>query len=89
MWLLDDGIPESLKPSRSGIVFTGSKDRQRMVAYLTWDKHLDSADDPAILHLFQLAKEWPETFAVQGDYISRVWPDGGMETRLHGTGWGR
>ena len=75
-------LPEEFKPEHCGVVFSGSADGKRLVAMVDSGLRLDDLEQPVIALLHQLAREWPETVAYQGDHTMRIHPDGRIETCL-------
>jgi Fe-S-cluster containining protein len=75
-------LPEEFKPEHCGVVFAGSADGKGLIAVVDSGLHIDDLEQPVIVLLHQLAREWPETLACQGDYVTRIHPDGRLETRV-------
>ena len=73
-WLVDPGIPESLRPDRSGVVLHGEDDGRRLVARCDPDDPLAWRREPMLSGLMALARKVHGTgrqvLAVAGP---RVW----------------
>jgi hypothetical protein len=75
-------LPQEFKPEHCGVVFSGSADGKSLVAMVDSGLTMDDLEQPVIALLHQVAREWPETFAYQGDRTMRIHPDGRVETYL-------
>ena len=75
-------LPREFKPEHCGVVFSGSADGKRLVAMVDAGLTIDDLEQPVIALLHQLAREWPETLAYQGDHTMRIHPDGRIESCL-------